>query len=108
LTRGFPIDQGIAGYVARTGETLNIPDVYAHSLFNRETDLRTGYRTGTLLCAPIHDRSRNIIAVAQILNKHGEECFTAEDQTRFESFLSSISVILETCLSLKGAGMGRR
>ena len=31
----FPIGKGIAGYVAMTGESLNIPDAYNDSRFNR-------------------------------------------------------------------------
>lgn len=31
----MPINKGIAGHVALTGETLNIPDAYADYRFNR-------------------------------------------------------------------------
>ena len=31
----FPMDKGIAGYVATTGETLNINDAYSDTRFNR-------------------------------------------------------------------------
>ena len=31
----FPMDKGIAGYVATTGETLNIVDAYSDIRFNR-------------------------------------------------------------------------
>lgn len=31
----FPMGKGIAGYVAMTGESLNIPDAYNDSRFNR-------------------------------------------------------------------------
>jgi len=31
----FPLDKGIAGYVATTGKTLNIVDAYSDSRFNR-------------------------------------------------------------------------
>lgn len=96
-----PISQGIAGHVARTGESLNIADAYAHPLFNREPDLRTGYRTRTILCLPIYDRSRKIIAVAQLLNKRDNQLFTEADERRFDNFVSSLAVVLETCLRLK-------
>ena len=29
------MDKGVAGYVASTGETLNIPDAYKDDRFNR-------------------------------------------------------------------------
>ena len=31
----FPMDKGIAGYVATTGKTLNITDAYSDNRFNR-------------------------------------------------------------------------
>lgn len=31
----FPMDKGIAGYVATTGKTLNIADAYSDDRFNR-------------------------------------------------------------------------
>ena len=31
----FPMDMGVAGHVASTGEILNIPDAYADDRFNR-------------------------------------------------------------------------
>lgn len=65
----IPIGVGIAGYVARTGETLNIPEAYDDPRFNQEVDRRTGYRTRTILCTPLRDASGTIIGVLQVLNK---------------------------------------
>ncbi|MGH8703752.1 MAG: GAF domain-containing protein, partial [Burkholderiales bacterium] len=64
----FPVGAGIAGFVARSGETVNIPDAYADPRFNRDVDKRTGYRTRTILCAPVRDPQGEIIGVAQVLN----------------------------------------
>src|SRR4028119_652261 len=49
----IPLNVGLAGQVATTGECLNIPDAYNHPLFNKEVDERPGYQTHTLLCMPI-------------------------------------------------------
>ena len=40
-----PMDQGIAGHVAKTGELLNIPDAQSHPLFYRNIDQLTGFTT---------------------------------------------------------------
>ncbi|MGH8058983.1 MAG: GAF domain-containing protein [Candidatus Entotheonellia bacterium] len=74
----FPMHLGLAGHVATTGETINIPEAYADPRFNREVDRRTGYRTKTILCAPVRAESTKIIGVTQVLNKR-EGTFTAED-----------------------------
>ena len=38
-----PMGEGIAGYVGRTGETLNIADAWNDDRFSSTQDLRTGY-----------------------------------------------------------------
>ena len=52
------MDKGIAGFVATTGEIVNIKDAYRDSRFNREVDLRTGYTTRTILCVPVRSKGR--------------------------------------------------
>jgi sigma-B regulation protein RsbU (phosphoserine phosphatase) len=65
----LPLGTGIAGYVARSGEILNIPDAYADPRFNRDVDAQTGYRTRNILCLPIRNKKGKIIAALQLLNK---------------------------------------
>ena len=74
----LPLGRGIAGYVAKSGEILNIPDAYADPRFNREVDAQTGYRTRNILCLPIRNKSGKIIAALQLLNKR-PGAFTPED-----------------------------
>ena len=92
----FPIGKGIAGAVAQTGETIRIEDAYADPRFNREVDRATGYRTRSILCLPITDRTGRLFAVAQLLNRRDGRPFTAEDEERFAGFISSIGVIFES------------
>ncbi len=92
----IPLSSGIAGWVARTGETFSTADAYAEPLFHRDVDQRTGYRTKSLLCMPILDSRRRVFAVVQLLNKEGGRTFDAEDQRQFREFASSIGVILES------------
>jgi K+-sensing histidine kinase KdpD len=83
----LPIGKGIAGYVAATGETINIPDAYSDPRFNPEVDKRTGYRTKTILCMPMKDKESKIVGVFQLLNKE-RNIFTKED----EDFLNALSI----------------
>ena len=41
----IPMDAGIAGSTATTGEVISIPDAYKDERFNAEIDKRSGYRT---------------------------------------------------------------
>ena len=73
------IGMGISGYVAQTGNIVNIQDAYADARFNKETDVRTGYRTRTILCVPMRNKLNEIIGVIQVLNKV-DGTFTREDE----------------------------
>lgn len=103
-----PITMGVAGQVARTGKYLNIPDAYSHPLFNREIDRQTGYHTHSILCMPIFDTKRQVVAVVQMLNKAGEMPFTAHDEALFREFADSMGIILESCNSFYIAARNQR
>lgn len=68
----LPAGKGLAGWVARSGETLNIADAYADERFDRSVDKASGYRTRNLLVAPVRDKGGRITGVIQLLNKKGE------------------------------------
>lgn len=89
----FPGHLGIAGYVATTGDILNIPDAYADPRFNREIDKKTGYHTQNMLTFPMRNKLGEIIGVFQVLNKY-DGPFTKED----EQLIDAISVISATQL----------
>jgi adenylate cyclase len=88
-----PLGQGIAGAVAATGETVNIPDAYADPRFNPDVDRRTGYRTGSILCMPVRDVAGEIVAVVQVLNKAGGP-FTREDEDLLRTFASQVAIAI--------------
>ena len=89
-----PLGAGIVGYVAQTGETVNLADAYADPRFNREVDRRTGYRTRSLLCLPIRDREGRIAGAVQVLNK-GDGAFTVEDEQLLSALASQAVIALE-------------
>ncbi len=95
----LPLSHGIAGYVATTGEGLNIPDAYADTRFSDATDKQTGYHTRNILCMPVMNSDRKVVAIAQLLNKIGTYPFSREDEIRFARFAPSIGILLETCQS---------
>ncbi|CAH0563713.1 unnamed protein product [Brassicogethes aeneus] len=83
----IPWGTGIVGYVAQSGEAVNIPDAYQDNRFNHDIDTLTGYRTKTLLCMPIKDTNGDVIGVAQVINKLGDQPFTKTDEEVFSSYL---------------------
>ncbi|HET9531008.1 MAG TPA: GAF domain-containing protein [Blastocatellia bacterium] len=90
----FPMNLGVAGYVATTGETLNIKDAYSDSRFNQEVDRMTGYRTNTILCMPVKTSAGEIIGVIQVLNKKGAY-FMEEDEALLSALAAQAAVALD-------------
>ena len=90
----FPANQGLAGHVFTTGETINIKDAYSDSRFNKNIDKETGYKTNTILCMPIKNINQEIIGVFQVLNKISA-FFTDEDEDLLFTIGSSAGISLE-------------
>ncbi len=65
----IPASAGIAGAAAKSGQIVNIPDAYADTRFNRAVDVKTGFRTNTILAIPLMDHDGALVGVAQVLNK---------------------------------------
>jgi signal transduction histidine kinase len=81
------VGHGIAGLVAKTGRALRVRDAYSDARFERDWDVLTGYRTSSILAAPLKNHVGRTIGVIQILNKRGADEFTTED----EAILSALS-----------------
>ena len=69
LSIRLPIGKGLAGTVAATGEPVILHDAYSDSRFDRSQDQRSGFRTRSMLCVPIHNRDGRTVGVLQLLNK---------------------------------------
>jgi len=73
----IPINAGIAGTCATTGEIINIEDAYQDERFNPAFDRKSGYHTTTILCIPMkHDDE--VVGVLQLINKL-DGVFTDDD-----------------------------
>ncbi|KAI8805978.1 hypothetical protein BJ742DRAFT_680566 [Cladochytrium replicatum] len=98
----IPLSKGIAGYVATTGEILNIPNAYKDKRFNPAVDRKTGYRTRNILCMPMKNTQGEIIGVTQIINKLPEnQSFTRDDQMLLLAFSSLAAVTIEKSILFK-------
>jgi adenylate cyclase len=90
----IPSNRGIAGYVASTGQPLNIPDAYKDPRFDPSTDKRTGYVTRNILCMPVFNTSKDLIGVTQLINKH-QGSFTTSDEEFMRAFNIQAGIALE-------------
>merc|ERR1712232_210372 len=75
-----PFGKGIATCVFQDQDLLNIENCYEDSRFDQRTDVKTGYKTTSLVCAAIIDPEGASVGVIQALNKlppgkNGEKAF---------------------------------
>jgi adenylate cyclase len=89
-----PAGSGIAGWVAQHGETLNIADAYEDDRFNQANDVKTGYRTRSVLCGPVLNLQGAIVGVIQVINKESGK-FEPEDETLFRAFAHQAAIAVE-------------
>lgn len=92
-----PLGTGIAGHVAQTGETVNIPDAYRDPRFNPDVDRKTGYHTRTILCMPMKSKEGKILGVLQVLNKR-QGVFTRADEELLAAFASGAAVTVQNAM----------
>lgn len=90
----IPANKGIAGYVASTGETLNIAKAYEDPRFNPQTDKQTGYQTRNILCMPVYNSQNELIGVTQLINKNSGS-FTSSDEEFMRAFNIQAGIALE-------------
>ena len=108
-------DKSISGYTAKTGHTLNILDVYyvPQSFpfnFNQDFDKSSGYRSKSMITAPMFNKNGEIVGVIQLMNKRKdyETCkkgikleeeniipFNNEDADLLNNLASQAAVALE-------------
>lgn len=110
------LGSGIAGYVAQTKKTINIPaNVYQHSRSElvKQYDKKYNYHTYNMLAFPILNEQKETVAVIQLLNKLkpsenlqeelapriDKNGFSKLDRERLAKFAPFIQRILESCRS---------
>jgi len=96
----FPADKGIAGEVAQTRKTINVPDAYQDPRFNPSVDKATGYKTRNILTLSMAGHDGQLMGVLQLLNKR-EASFSALDKGIAETLSSLAGVAIQRQLLLE-------
>lgn len=90
----LPVGVGLAGWVAKSGQVLNLEDAYRDQRFDPEWDRQTGYRTRTVLCVPMKNRLGRPMGVIQCLNRT-HSVFNIEDEAMLAALASQAAVTIE-------------
>jgi len=88
------VGDGIAGWVAQTREIVNIPDAYADQRFQPAVDLKSGYRTRSILSIPMLGAMGGLVGVLQVLNKQ-DGPFTTPDEELLVALGSQAAIAIE-------------
>lgn len=100
----IPVDKSsIAGYVAATGASLNLADVYAlppgcEYGFKADFDRKSGYRTTSVLAVPLLNARGGVTGVLELINSRdkGQAVpFTRGMETAISALAAMVTVPLE-------------
>ncbi len=91
----IPVGSGLAGDVARSRELVNVSDAYADPRFNPDVDRHSGFRTRSILAAPVLDSSGNLLGVLESVNKVNAERFDEDDEALIRAMASHTAVAME-------------
>jgi diguanylate cyclase (GGDEF)-like protein len=101
----LPVDRpSLAGFTARTGEVLNIPNAYeiaedAPYRFDAAWDTKNYYHTRSVLLVPLTDRAGNNVGVLQLINardEHGEVIpFARADEPLVRALAAQAALAIE-------------
>ncbi|HVN95459.1 MAG TPA: HD domain-containing phosphohydrolase [Syntrophorhabdaceae bacterium] len=107
-TFSIPVNsKSISGYVADTGEMLNIDDVYSLGngvpySFDPSYDRITGYRTTSVLTLPLRTYANEVVGVLQLINAKGGAneiiSFARSDEPYIMHFANNAAIAIERAL----------
>lgn len=81
---------GLVGLCVITKKMVNVAYAYDSPYFNGEIDERTGFRTESVLCAPVFNQQQEVIGAVEFLNKRSG-VFTKEDEEKLTRFADDTS-----------------
>ena len=95
-----PRGQGISGWVLEHRLPQLVPDAYEDPRFYRDADRQTGYRTRSILCAPL-TRNDIDIGVLQILNPLDRDQFDVSDLEAFTAYGTLAATAIDKLRTIK-------
>jgi len=95
IVRGWrlPPSEGLAGWVARRGESLIVPDTQADERHFKGVDQQTGLSLRSILSVPLKVKD-NVIGVLQVLDAEVDR-FGTTDLTLLESLATTAALAIE-------------
>jgi sigma-B regulation protein RsbU (phosphoserine phosphatase) len=94
--------QGVAGWVAETRKSVIINDVYSDRRFDPDFDKITGFKTKSIICAPLLFKGK-LIGVIQSINPIKRPVFNDEDTKIFQLFSDQAALAVQNAVYFQNA-----
>lgn len=94
LPQTITLKNGIAAFSVNKKEAVILNDPYHDPRFNKLIDLKTGYKTKSILSVPIISSEGGVLGVVELLNKKTGG-FSQDDLLVIQSMTSLIAITLE-------------
>jgi len=89
-----PLRMGVVGVAILQRRVLNIVNAHQHPYFNKSIDRQTGYKTDSVLAAPIIGDDGTILGGVELLNRTTGR-FTPEDERIFTTAVQRLTRIMQ-------------
>jgi len=88
------VGQGLAGWVAQTGEVVVVPDTTKDSRFFAKVDERTRLETRSIVAVPVRFRDQ-CLGVIELINCIGKDGFSQRDLALLEALADYAAIAIE-------------
>jgi diguanylate cyclase (GGDEF)-like protein len=93
------VGEGIAGWVAKHGDRLIVPDVMTDPRFAKRIDEMTKWETRSIICVPVRSKLR-VLGVIQLVNVHLEH-FTDQEMYFLQSLCDYAAIAIENARAVE-------
>jgi diguanylate cyclase (GGDEF)-like protein len=94
------IGEGIAGWVAMTGESVLLTDVAKDPRFASRFDSATNFQTRSIICVPLRSKGR-VLGVVELINNLKDEDFNQNDLTILTTLTDYAAIAIENAKYLQ-------
>lgn len=92
-----PMSEGIAGWVASTGQSLLVPDVAKDKRFYGKVDEKSDFKTKSIIAVPLRVKQK-VIGVIEVLNKSDGTAFYPYELHLLEALADQSAVAIDNAI----------
>ena len=93
IGRRLKVGEGIAGWVARTGEGILVKDVRKDPRFCNRFDAVTHFETRSIICVPLKNREK-VLGVLNLINRIEQTSFTERDMASLQTIAEYAAIAI--------------